>query len=488
MTSAKTPILVGVAQLQQSQDDLALCKEPLALMVEAVTAAAEDAEAPKLIEKLDQVCVNQGMWNYSDPARAVASAIGAHQAKSARTNWGGNFVQFALNQMSLAVGRGELEAVAFTGAEWGRSLSRFARAGKKPRLSDAAGKPDHIYGKHQFQAHLIERDLQCVRPVQTYPMLENALRHARGERIDEHMMRISNLWARFAQVAAENPHASIRKAPTAEEIRTPSASNRPISFPYPKLLNSNADVDQAAALILCSTDFARSMHIPESKWVFPLAGTDAYDPLFISTRTDLHSSPAIRIAGRKCLELAELTPEDIELVDLYSCFPVAVQIAAQEIGFDEERDLTVTGGLTFHGGPLNNYVMHSIARTVELLREAPSQKAFCTGNGGTLAKHSFMAFSGEQPTHPFRHASMQKEVDALGQREAIESWDGRLPVEGYTVMFGKEGPEEGFATCLTPAGQRVWGKTSDKHDLEAMLDGEFCGQEVRIQGRQLTTH
>lgn len=488
MTSAKTPVLVGISQLQQSQDDLALCKEPLALMIQAVKAAAEDAEAPKLLEKLDQICVSQGMWSYSDPARAVASAVGAHRAKSARTHWGGNFVQLALNQMALAIARGELEAVAFTGAEWGRSQRRFARAGKEPRLSGASGEPDLTYGKREYHAHLIERDLGCVRPVQTYPLLENALRHVRGERIDEHMMRISNLWARFAQVAAKSPHACIRKAPTAEEIRTPSASNRPISFPYPKLLNSNSDVDQAAALILCSTDFARSVHIPEPKWVYPLAGTDAHDPLFISTRDNLHSSPAIRIAGRKCLELADLTPEDLELVDLYSCFPVAVQIAAQELGFDEQRDLTVTGGLTFHGGPLNNYVMHSVARTVELLREAPARKGLCTGNGGTLAKHSFVAYSGEPPARPFRHASMQQEVDALGEREVLDSWSGRLSVEAYTVMYGHEGPEVGFATCLTPAGQRVWGKTSDKHDLEAMLDGEFCGQEVRIKGQQLTVH
>ena len=233
MTSAKTPVLVGISQIQQSQDDLALCQEPLALMIEAVEAAAEDAEAPKLLEKLDQVCVNQGMWNYSDPARSVAAAIGAHRAKSARTNWGGNFVQFALNQMALAVARGELNAVAFTGAEWGRSLTRFARAGKEPRLTDAPGQPSFIYGERMYQSHLIERDLGCVLPVQTYPMFENALRHARGERIDDHMMRISNLWARFAQVAAKNPHACIREAPTAEEIRTPPLQIDRSPFPIP---------------------------------------------------------------------------------------------------------------------------------------------------------------------------------------------------------------------------------------------------------------
>ncbi len=487
-TPAKTPVLVGVAQIQQHQDNLAHCEEPLALMIRAVKAAAEDAEAPHLLKALDQVCVNQGVWSYSDPARAVASAVGAHRAQSARTWWGGNFVQFALNQMALAITRGKLEAVAFTGAEWGRSLSRFARAGREPEYMRVTGEPDIAYGQHQYMAHLIERKIGFVHPIQTYSLLENALRYQRGESIDAHMTRISTLWARFARIAADNPHAWIRSAPTAEAIRTPSATNRRVSFPYLKLLNSNNNVDQAAALILCSAEFARSMKIPESKWVYPLAGSDANDALFVSSRQDLCASPAIRLAGHRCLELAGLAADDLELVDLYSCFPVAVQIAARELGLDETRDLTLTGGLTFHGGPLNNYVMHSVARSVELLREAPHQRALCTANGGSLAKHSFTVYSGEPGKHPFRHENLQAAVDALPRREVLESWDGRLAVEGYTVMYSGNGePETGFVTCLTPEGQRVLGKTSDHQELEAMLDGEFCGQEIRWRGHEFAS-
>ena len=487
MTTAHTPILIGIAQLKQTEEDLHKCEEPLALMIEAVQSAAKDAEAPNLLSKLDQVCVNQGAWSYSDPARAVASAIGAHRAKSARTYWGGNFVQLALNQMALAIARGDLDAVAFTGAECGRTISRLQKQGKALENSYAPGEPDVSYGEHNYMAHLIERAIGCTQPIQTYALLENALRHARGESIDAHLHRISRLWARFAQVASTNPNAWIRNAPSAEEIRTSSSSNRPISFPYPKLMNSNVNVDQAAALILCSTEFARKEGVPEHKWIYPLAGTDVNDLLFLSNRINLHSSPAIRLAGKKCLELAGLTPDNLDLVDLYSCFPVAVQVAAEELGLDEDRDLTVTGGLTFHGGPLNNYVMHSVARTVELLREAPEQKALVTANGGTLAKHSFAAYSGEPPPTGFQHASLQKQIDALPKREVRDGWHGRLEVETYTVMFGAKGPERGFATCLTPDGARVWGTTTDRNDLQAMLEGEFCGQEVRIEGQGLKT-
>lgn len=484
-TKTPIPVIVGISQVNQDEDDFTKCREPLELMIEAVKAAAIDSEAPDILEKLDQVCVNQGTWNYSDPARAVASAVGAYRAKSARTFWGGNFVQFALNRMALAISQGELESVAFTGAEWGRTLARMRRKGHAPALADAPGEPDSLYGKHDFIAHLLEREIGCVQPVQTYPMFENALRYARGESPDEHLVRISELWARFAQVAANNPHAAIRASPSAEAIRTPSAGNRPVSFPYLKLLNSNNNVDQAAALILCSTEFAAKLGIPEEKWVYPLAGTDANDILFMSNRLDYTASPAIRIAGGKCLELAGFDTASLDFVDLYSCFPVAVQIAAKELGLDEEQDLTVTGGLTFAGGPLNNYVMHSVARTVELLRQSPEKKALVTANGGTLGKHAFTAYSGEPPEQPFRHASMQAAVDALPKREVLEEWNGRLAVETYTVMYGADGPEIGYATCLTPDGRRVWATTREAEHLDAMLDGEFCGTEIGIRGREM---
>ena len=137
-------------------------------------------------------------------------------------------------------------------------------------------------------------------PIQMYPIFENAIRHARGETLDGHIRRVSEMWAGFSRVAAGNPHAWIRQPATAEEIRTPSETNRPVSFPYPKLMNSNSNVDQAAALILCSTLVARRLGIPEGKWVYPWAATAAHDTYAVSNRDNLHSSPGIRIAGGPC--------------------------------------------------------------------------------------------------------------------------------------------------------------------------------------------
>ena len=105
-----------------------------------------------------------------------------------------------------------------------------------------------------------------------------------------------------------------------------------VSFPYPKLCTANMQVDQGAGYIVCSVEAARAAGVPEDRWVFPLSGADGNDHWYISNRAELHRSPAIRLAGAAALELAGLGIDDVALVDLYSCFPAVVQMAARELG------------------------------------------------------------------------------------------------------------------------------------------------------------
>ena len=85
-------------------------------------------------------------------------------------------------------------------------------------------------------------------PVQVYPMFETALRAAAGrDRRRTTSDRVSELWSRFSAVAAGNPYAWIQDAKTPEEIRTPRAAQPDDRLPLPKYMNSNNDVDMAAA-------------------------------------------------------------------------------------------------------------------------------------------------------------------------------------------------------------------------------------------------
>jgi acetyl-CoA C-acetyltransferase len=456
-------------------------------MIEALEQAAEDAGSRKLLKDADSIRVVRGRWPYKNPAAAIAEAVGAGSVETAITRFGGNFVQTTVNQAALDIQAGRREIVLITGAECGQTQARAQRAGLNLRedldWQAAPGEPDLTIGEDVAMAHPVEISLGVIQPIQIYPMYENALRHHLGESIDGHMKRISELWAGFSRVAADNPHAWIREARTAEEIRTITGFNRPVSFPYPKLMNSNNNVDQGAALILTSVSRARALGIPESRWIYPWTGTDAHDAYVASHRDTFYESPAIRIAGGRALELAGLTPAEVDLVDVYSCFPVAVQVGAREIGLDQSRPLTVTGGLTFAGGPLNNYVMHSIARMAELLREDSSAKGLITANGGYLTKHAFGVYSATPPEQPFQHQDVQEEVDRLPQREVVETVDGSAMVESYTVMYGGEAPRIGYLSALLDDGRRTWAKVEDPDTLAAMTREEFCGRTASLADR-----
>ena len=478
--------------------------EPLDLMVRALRAAAEDcdgvapgAAAPSgdaLIRRADSIRVVVPLgWRTVNPALLVASRLGyeagAEPGQLMLTAVGGNAPQALMHDACRSISEGELDVVLVTGAEamYARALAR-----REPSLAPlswasqpAEGTPAPVpFGLDKPGATDLEMQRGVVLPIHAYPLFENALRAARGWSLDQHAARIGSLWSRFSEVAATNPDAWIRTPRSASEITTPGPDNRMVSFPYPKLCTANMQVDQGAGYIVCSAEAARSAGVPEDRWVFPLSGADANDHWFISHRPDLHRSPAIRLAGAAALELAGIGIDDVAAIDLYSCFPVAVQMAADELGLsvdDPGRPLTLTGGLTFGGGPGNNYTSHGIARAVGALRDDPGSVALVTGLGWYATKHSVGTYASRPPAHggsrPFAWRDVQPEVDALPQCRVDAAATGAVRVETYTVTFDREGaPERGILACRTADGSRAWGNVDDGDALALLCAEEGIGR------------
>ena len=177
---------------------------------------------------------------------------------------------------------------------------------------------------------------------------------------------------------------------------------------------------------------------------------------FVSNRWSLADTPAIRAGGRTVLELAGVGMDDIEVVDLYSCFPSAVQLGAAALGLPLDRQLTRTGGLSFAGGPWNNYVMHAVATVMADLRDRPGAKGLVWANGGYVTKHSFGVYATEPAPKGFRHASPQDEVDAGPAR-------GFAVPAGMTRTGGRRGPTPSCTTARAarrPASPRACSPTS----------------------------
>jgi acetyl-CoA C-acetyltransferase len=480
----RTPVLIGAGQVTHRADNLDDARSPVALMADAVRAAADDAGLGA-VPDVDSIRVVRSLsWRYRDPARFVAEELGIATRETAETTDGGNSPQTLVNLTSLAIQAGELDLAVLCGGEAWRTRVRAKQAGRLlwSKVPEDVH-PDRILGKDLVMSAPEEAARGIQEPVQLYPMFESALRAAAGESVEAHQVRISELWSRFSSVAASNPYAWVRTAMTAEEIRTPGPRNRMIGFPYPKVMNSNNDVDQAAALLLCSAEKAEALGVPRERWVFPRAGTDCHEHLYVSERWTYTDTPAIRLGGRRALELAGIGIDDVEVVDLYSCFPSAVQLGAASLGLSLDRQLTRTGGLSFAGGPWNDYVMHAIATVVGDLRERPGAWGLVWANGGYATKHAFGVYSTEPPSSGFRHEDPQDEIDALPRRALASPAEAAGPatIEAYTVMHDRDGtPALAIAACLLADGRRAGGTSRDGSTAAALCVGEWVGRAAEL--------
>ena len=479
----RTPVLVGAGQVSHHAAGLDDALEPAALMAEAIERAAADAKLAGVPAADSLRVVSLLSWRYRDPARFVAQRLGLTPRETALTTPGGNSPQLLVNVTAAEIQRGELDLAILAGGEAWRTRMRARRDQAVlmwPKLPEGTG-PERTIGHELAMSSPGELARGLVMPVQLYPMFETALRAAAGESIDAHLVRVSELWSRFSAVAARNPYAWIQEAKSAEEIRTPGPGNRMIGLPYPKYMNSNNDVDQAAAVIMCSAERARALGVPEDRWVFPHAGADCHEHPFVSHRWSLAETPAIRAGGRAALELAGLGIDDVEIVDLYSCFPSAVQLGAASLGLALDGQLTRTGGLSFAGGPWNSYVLHAIATVMADLRERPGAFGLVWANGGFVTKHSFGVYSTRPPAQGFRQAPPQEDRGPRRELADPESAAGPAVVEAYTVMHDRDGrPENGIAACLLEDGRRAWGTTTAADSVAALCEGEWVGRTVTL--------
>ncbi|MFM7252886.1 MAG: acetyl-CoA acetyltransferase [Ilumatobacteraceae bacterium] len=477
----RTPVLVGAGQWSQRVDGLDTALDPVSMMAEATRLAARDAGLADVPAPDSVRVVSLLSWRYGDPAAVLADVLGVAPRQTAVTTMGGNSPQSLVNATAADIAAGRLDIALLAGGEASRTRQRARAAGIEPDWPRTPeGRHPDVIGHELDMSHPVEQRHGIYMPVQVYPMFETAIRAASGATPAEHLERISGLWARFSEVAASNPHAWSRTPRTAAEIATPTAANRMIGLPYTKYMNSNNDVDMAAALIMCSAGTAAALGVPHDRWVFPHSGADCHEHDAVSERWSFAETPAIALGGRRALELAGLGIDDIDLVDLYSCFPSAVQLGAQSLGLGLDGQLTRTGGLPFAGGPWNNYVMHAIATVMHELRDGVGSTALVWANGGFATKHAFGIYRVTPPTDGFRHDSPQAQIDALPRRPFVDDHDGPVDIEAYTVMHDRDGrPTTALAACRTDAGHRAWATSSQPDLVAAMCEGEWAGRRLR---------
>jgi acetyl-CoA C-acetyltransferase len=482
-------VVVGVGQVSQ-RVEASIARSPIDLLTDAARLADTDTLArASLLDRVGVVAISAiGSWPYADPGALLARKLGITPKATALSTVGGNSPQLLVNEMAERIQRNELDVALIGGGE---SMHTRWRARREPRVQltwESGDDPpcDWVIGDGRPGASDYEAAHFAVAPPLVYPLFETALRHAEDRTIDAHQLYVSELWARFSAVAAENPNAWSHTAYSAEQIRTVAPDNRMVCFPYPKRMCANIDVDQAAALLLCSFESARAAGIPNERMVFLHAAAEAHDHYFFTERDTLTDSPGIEVAVGDAVNAAGITLDDVSHFDLYSCFPAAVEVATRslDIAGDDPRPLTVTGGLGFAGGPVNNYPAHAIARMVEVLRTDPSGYGCTTALGWYISKHATGIWSASPPEQGFRRvdaAAGQARVDARLRREPAGLVDGPITVEATSVSFERDGsPSLGILTGMTADGRRALANTRDPDLLEALTTEVHEGKAMRI--------
>jgi acetyl-CoA C-acetyltransferase len=481
-------VLVGVGQVTERPGlgaTYATRKQPLDLMVEALERAANDSGATSMLANIDEiVAVSSFTWHTNDPALLVAERLGLTVATKL-LSVGGNTPQKFVHDAARRILAGEARCVAVVGAEAmyarllakreGRELDWVIQSSDVPSPVTATNDPAPLTAAEYGQGLNL--------PTNVYPLFENARRARLGWSIAEQRDRLGRLWSNFARVAAANPYAWIHDAPAAEMITTPSADNRMVAFPYTKLLMANMPVDMAASFIMTSFAHATSIGVARDRMVFPVCGADANDHWLISDRPQLDDSPAMRAIWESLTDFG-VDENELAHLDLYSCFPTVVQTACDVLGtdaFDSGRVPTITGGLTFGGGPGNNYVTHAIASMVDALRVEPTGHGLVTALGWFCTKHSWGVYSATPPPDGFRWAGPQNAVDRLA-RVTSDQREGTAAVESYTVTHASSGvPERLIIAARTPDGVRTWCHSTDAALIDEAQGVELIGRTGNIQ-------
>jgi acetyl-CoA C-acetyltransferase len=501
----RVPVLVGVGRYTQHEStpiDQALT--PAGMFRAAALRAALDAgcDAALLADAVAIGCPAMflefrwlgtfGKMPFKNFPRTVADELGANPADEfCWLSWhGGNGPQFLINNFADLISKGEMPQgpILIGGVEENATFDRAVRAGKKELLKnmgwDDGNTPPKTEPKllnktleqNPQNAAAARRLSSAVRgwfgdnaAITAYAMFENAYAHQLSRSTDDHMSKVAELLAGFSVIAAAHPeHSWFKGSKTKDFLLTNTDENRMMSYPYSKWMCARDEIDQSACVVMMSWAEAERRGIHRDRLVFLHGSGDAYDTDYVPLRRSYSESPSMRAAYAEAFRSSGLDlgdPDDVAKItalDVYSCFPIAVEQACECLGLNAightkkasspavgvDR-LTTTGGLPYHGGPGSNYSCHGLCGLVEKLR-TPSfrgELGMLCANGGFLTEHACGIYSTDPPTHIGGAAALDE------SRGGEDTHEGRrLRVYERRPLSEYAPPQEGEGGLLVNGG------------------------------------
>jgi acetyl-CoA C-acetyltransferase len=481
----RIPVLVGVGLASQRIAEPLDADEPLTLMLRATAAAARDTGTPELLRAIDRVYVPKGRWRYRDPGRAIAASFGAVNATSILARVG-VLQESLIADACTNIVDGTADVCLIAGGEAGfRLLCATERGHQLDCEQQQDTEPDEIWRadspimiSDEISAGLAED------AVGSYAIIASAARAARCQSVDHDVAETAALYSGLSEIAARNPHAWKRSPVTADTVASDTESNPVLAFPYRREHVARWSVDQASALLITSVDKARELRIDPARWIYPVSSGLSNAMVPLTLRENLGEAPGARLAASAALEHAEIAAQAVDLLELYSCFPIAIQSHAAALGVPLKDPVpSVTGGMRYAGGPFNNFVLHATAQLALALRHT-GRTGLISSVSGVLTKQAFAVWSAVPVQMQYRATDVSEDVlSQSSPRQLAEKYTGIASVLGYTVLGAKKDrPRRAIAVAETPDGRRLILWNEGRSVVEAMLTQEFCGRNVDAAG------
>ncbi len=478
-------VVIGVSAIQQ-KGDFANLDEALLLMDQAVKEALSDSGNKSIKDHIDEIRIPKGFWRYRDPGKWIAKNNDFKNIPTTYVTKIGVLQQNLINEACLKIENGEINASIILGGEARYKQLRSVIEKKEYFETKLDENPDfYIKAKEDLYGDEELEELGAM-AVGYYATMETALRKNDDENIEEHQNNIASMYEEFSKIASNNEDAWLDHPYSKKEILETSKKNKMLAYPYNKLHCTSWNVNQSAALIICSEELANKLGIDNKKRVYPISSSENNHMIAIQQRPKLYESLGMIYAAKSINRMMEQLDIRLDAYDLYSCFPAAIKMFSKSLGLLSEIPKTITGSMPYAGGPLNSFVIHSTVKMIQKIRALEAKHGLVTGVSGMMTKQSFCVWGKEyQEQFIFDDVTERAKLDE--NPVALSNIaEGEGEIIGYTIIEESEYASKAVLYLDDEKKHRKVVSSFDKNFINLLMEEEWVGKKVRFKDGQVT--
>ena len=478
-------VVIGVSTIQQ-KGDFENLDEALLLMDQAVKEALSDSGNKSIKDQIDEIRIPKGFWRYRDPGKWIAKNNDFKKIPTTYVAKIGVLQQNLINEACLKIENGEINAAIILGGEARYKQLRSIIEKKEYSETKLDENPDfYIKAKEDLYGDEELKELGAM-AVGYYASMETAIRKNDDETIEEHQNNIASMYEEFSKVASNNEDAWLDHPYSREEILVISKKNKMLAYPYNKLHCTSWNVNQSAALIICSEELANKLEIDNNKRVYPISSSENNHMIAIQQRPKLFESLGMIYAAKSMHKMMKKLDIRLDAYDLYSCFPAAVKMFSKSLELGSEIPKTITGSMPYAGGPLNSFVIHSTVKMIQKIRALEVRHGLVTGVSGMMTKQSFCVWGKEyQKQFIFDDVTERAKLDE-NPVELSNIAEGEGEIIGYTIIQGSDNAPKAVLYLDDEKKHRKVVSSLDKNFINLLMEEEWVGKKVKFKDGQAT--